>query len=84
MMKIIKNNLNVRQTEKLVSEKKGKIVGFKTQGQDPNIRELEEELSEKIGPKTSISFSKNSTSGSITLYYSNLDQLDDVMKRLKK
>ena len=82
--KIIKNNLNVRQTEKLVSEKKGKIVGFKTQGQDPNIRELEEELSEKIGLKTSISFSKNSTSGSITLYYSNLDQLDDVMKRLKK
>ena len=82
--KIIKNNLNVRQTERLVSGQKSRIKKDNKLKIDPNIRELEEELSEKIGLKTSISFSENSTSGSITVYYSNLDQLDDVMKRLKK
>ena len=51
---------------------------------DPNIADLENELSEKIGLKTSISFSDKLGSGSITIYYSNLDQLDDLMKRLKK
>ena len=46
--------------------------------------DLEKELSEKIGLKTSIHFNDQGSSGFITLYYSDLDQLDDLMKRLKK
>jgi len=82
--KIINNKLNVRQSEKLAyGQKKQKIKrGFSII--DPNIKDLENELSEKIGLKTSIKFSDKSTSGSITVYYSNLEQLDDIMKRLKK
>ena len=79
---IIKKRLSVRQVEKITSEfkknKKQKI--FK----DPNIADLEKELSDKIGLKTSIQFNENGSSGSLTLYYSDLNQLDDLMKRLKK
>ncbi len=79
---IIKKNLSVRQVEKITSEfkinKKTKIL------KDPNLLDLEKELSDKIGLKTSIQFNESGSSGSLTLYYSDLNQLDDIMKRLKK
>ena len=79
---IIKKKLSVRQVEKITSEfkKNKKQTIFK----DPNIADLEKELSDKIGLKTSIQFNDNGSSGSLTLYYSDLNQLDDLMKRLKK
>ena len=79
---IIKKKLSVRQVEKITSEfkKNKKQKTFK----DPNIVDLEKELSDKIGLKTSIQFNDNGSSGSLTLYYSDLNQLDDLMKRLKK
>ncbi len=79
---IIEKKLSVRQIEKITSEfKKNKT---KKISKDPNIVDLEKELSDKIGLKTSIQFNENGSSGSLTLYYSNLNQLDDLMKRLKK
>jgi len=79
---IINKKLSVRETEKNTSQyKKNKSnKRFK----DPNIVDLEKELSEKIGLKTSIHFNQEGSSGSLTLFYSDLDQLDDIMKRLKK
>ncbi len=79
---IIEKKLSVRQIEKITSKfKKNKI---KKTLKDPNIIDLEKELSDKIGLKTSIQFSESGSSGSLTLYYSDLNQLDDLMKRLKK
>ncbi len=79
---IIEKKLSVRQVEKITSEfKKNKA---KKTSKDPNIADLEKELSDKIGLKTSIQFNENGSSGSLTLYYSDLNQLDDLMKRLKK
>ena len=79
---IIERKLSVRQVEKIASEfKKNKS---KKNLKDPNIIDLEKELSDKIGLKTSIQFNDNGSSGSLTLYYSNLNQLDDLMKRIKK
>ncbi len=79
---IIEKKLSVRQVEKITSEfKKNKT---KKISKDPNIIDLEKELSDKIGLKTSIQFNENGSSGSLTLYYSDLNQLDDLMKRLKK
>ena len=79
---IINKNLSVRQTEKNTANyKKNKR---RQKNKDLNILDLEKELSEKIGLKTSIQFSEQGSSGSLTLYYSDLDQLDDIMKRLKK
>ena len=79
---IIKKKLSVREIEKNTS--KYKKTKTKKITKDPNILDLENELSEKIGLKTSIHFNEEGSSGSLTLYYSNLDQLDDLMKRLKK
>ena len=79
---VIEKKLSVRQVEKLTSEfKKNKT---KQTSKDPNIIDLEKELSDKIGLKTSIQFNENGSSGSLTLYYSDLNQLDDLMKRLKR
>ena len=79
---IIEKKLSVRQVEKITSEfKKNKT---KKTSKDPNIIDLEKELSDKIGLKTSIQFNENGSSGSLTLYYSDLNQLDYLMKRLKK
>ena len=79
---IVEKKLSVREVEKITSEfKKNKT---KKTLKDPNIIDLEKELSDKIGLKTSIQFNENGSSGSLTLYYSDLNQLDDLMKRLKK
>ena len=79
---IIEKKLSVRDVEKITSKfKKSKK---NNQTKDPNILDLEKELSNKIGLKTSIQFNESGSSGSLTLYYSDLNQLDDIMKRLKK
>ncbi len=79
---IINKKLSVRETEKNTSQYKKSKSNKKFK--DPNIADLEKELSEKIGLKTSIHFNQGGSSGSLTLFYSDLDQLDEIMKRLKK
>lgn len=79
---IVEKRLSVRavenQTSKFKKQKKPKKL------KDPNITDLEKELSDKIGLKTSIHFNEGGSSGSLTLYYSDLAQLDEIMKRLKR
>ena len=79
---IIEKKLSVRDVEKSTS--KHKQTRKKQTEKDPNIADLERELSDKIGLKTEIEFSDNGSSGSLKLYYSDLNQLDEIMKRLKK
>ncbi len=79
---IVEKKLSVRETENQTSRYKKQKKHKSTK--DPNIADLEKELSDKIGLKTSIHFNESGSSGSLTLYYSDLNQLDDIMKRLKK
>ena len=79
---IFAKKLSVREVEKSTS--KHKQTRKKINEKDPNIADLEKELSDKIGLKTEIEFNENGSSGSLKLYYSDLNQLDDVMKRLKR
>ena len=79
---IFEKKLSVRDIEKSTS--KHKQTRKKQTEKDPNIADLEKELSDKIGLKTEIEFSENGSSGSLKLYYSDLNQLDEIMKRLKK
>ncbi len=81
---IIKKKLSVREIERSTAKYKKKYSKNKKNYKDPNIVDLEKELSEKIGLKTTILFNEEGSSGSITMYYSDLDQLDDIMRRLKK
>jgi ParB family chromosome partitioning protein len=79
---IFEKKLSVRDVEKSTS--KHKQTRKKQTEKDPNIADLEKELSDKIGLKTEIEFSDNGSSGSLKLYYSDLNQLDEIMKRLKR
>jgi len=79
---IIQKKLSVRNVENLTSAHKK--TRKKPNEKDPNIQDLEKELSDKIGLKTEIQFNENGSSGSLKLFYSDLNQLDEIMKRLKK
>jgi len=79
---IIEKKLSVRDIEKQTA--KFKKAKKQNKNKDPNIVDLEKELSDKIGLKTSIHFNEGGSSGSLTLYYSDLNQLDEIMKRLKR
>ena len=79
---IFEKKLSVREVEKLTA--KHKHTRKKQTDKDPNIADLEKELSDKIGLKTEIQFNDNGSSGSLKLYYSDLNQLDEIMKRLKR
>tara|TARA_B100000686_G_C16805780_1_gene990195 strand:- start:11167 stop:12054 length:888 start_codon:yes stop_codon:yes gene_type:complete len=80
---VIKKNLNVRQTEALVSVKKysGNVNYQKPKiGKDPNILRLEKDLSNKLGLKVKITDRGNS--GSLSVEYKNLEQLEAFIRRL--
>tara|TARA_X000001036_G_scaffold57451_1_gene47212 strand:- start:609 stop:1442 length:834 start_codon:yes stop_codon:yes gene_type:complete len=79
---IFEKKLSVRDVEKSTS--KHKQIRKRQTEKDPNILDLEKELSDKIGLKTEIEFHDSGSSGSLKLYYSDLNQLDEIMKRLKK
>ena len=50
---------------------------------DPNLTNLETELSDALGAKVIISHQKKG-SGKITFSYKNLEQLDQIIKPLRK
>ena len=79
--KIIDKKLSVRQAENLVRFFKTKKIP-KYISKDPNLRQLESSLTEKIGLNTSIKNKKNN-SGSISFEYKNLDQLNRIIEVIK-
>ena len=81
--KISKNGLSVRQTEALVNSYQSQKNRKVTSKKDPNLLNLENELSDHLGSSVTISHKKNG-SGKITFVYKNLEQLDSIIKPLKK
>ena len=79
--KIIDKKLSVRQAENLVRFFKRKKIP-KYISKDPNLRQLESSLTEKIGLNTSIKNKKNN-SGSISFEYKNVDQLNRIIEVIK-
>lgn len=79
--KIVNQKLTVREVEKEVSEGTTKKSTPK-QSKDHDIKRLENELSERFGTNISISY-KQSGKGSINFKYSNLDELDRIIAKLK-
>ena len=76
--------LSVRQTEELVRKilagpKLKKAADYEV---DPDIRRLEETLSEKLGSRVQIQHSSKG-SGKVTLKYNNLDELDGILAHIK-
>ena len=79
--KIVNQKLTVREVEKKVSEGTTNKPTPK-QSKDHDIQRLENELSDRFGTNISISH-KQSGKGSINFKYSNLDELDRIIAKLK-
>ena len=79
--KIVNQKLTVREVEKEVSEGTTKKTSAK-QSKDQDIKRLENELSDRFGTNISISH-KQSGKGSINFKYSNLDELERIIAKLK-
>lgn len=77
----VDQGLNVRQVEKLAKKAPLESKPVKTIIKDSNTIALERELVETLGLKVSIKF--DGQKGSLIINYDDLDQLDDVIARLK-
>ena len=79
--KIIEKKLSVRQSEnfvKIFKKKKGHSNFIK----DPNLKNLEQSIQEKIGLKVNIKSNKKNR-GSITFDFTDLDQLNKIISVIK-
>ena len=79
--KIIQKKLSVRQAENLVKIFKSKKI-FKVYSGDPNLKQLEKSVSDKIGLRVFIKNKKNNT-GSVLFEYKDLDQLNKLIDAIK-
>ena len=79
--KIIEKKLSVRQAENLVKIFKSKKT-FKVYSGDPNLKQLEKSVSDKIGLRVFIKNKKNNT-GSVLFEYKDLDQLNKLIDAIK-
>ena len=91
--KVLRDGLNVRQTEDMVRgllpatttvarprKSAGQGAGSAHRQKDADILALEESLSENMGLKVSIN--DRGQQGEITLFYTNLGELDEILRRL--
>ena len=79
--KIIEKKLSVRQTENFVKIFKGKKISS-NRSKDPNIKNLENEIIDKIGLRVLIK-NNNKNKGTITFGYKELDQLNKIIDIIK-
>lgn len=80
---VVKRDLSVRDTEKLVRSAKPRKVGeapIEYKGAGADIEALERQLGDMLGLKVKISHALSG--GTVALSYSSLDQLDMICQRL--
>ena len=77
---ILAGALNVREAEQRSQSKKGKI--HKHPVEDPNIKSLESSISNSLGLKVHI-LHNGDKGGEVRISYKSLEQLDDLIHRLK-
>jgi ParB family chromosome partitioning protein len=80
---VVARGMSVRQTEALVRsllEKKDKPSGENKI--DPNIRQLQDDLSQKIGAKVQINHTAKGK-GKLVLNYNSLDELDGILSHIR-
>ncbi len=82
--KIVDGGLSVRQAEALVKQLQAPPAAkLKTAKIDPDLRRLQEDLSERVGTAVSIKHKTGKGSGELVLKYSSLEQLDGLLSRIK-
>ena len=81
--KILKQGLSVRATENLVKQllDGNQYSRTKNDAKDSNITKLENDLSERLAAKVSITH-QSSGKGKLQISYNSLDELEGILKRL--
>lgn len=82
---VVAKALSVRQTELLVrqmQEKAGKAAKPRRQEQDPDIRRLQESLSDRLGASVAISHGRRGK-GKLVIEYNSLDELDGILGHIQ-
>jgi len=81
--KVVSKGLNVRQTEKLVQRgREPGAAAAPAPSRDADTIALERDLSNLLGLKVSVKFKAGG--GELTIHYTSLDQLDEVLRRLSQ
>lgn len=80
--RVVAKGLSVRQTEALVRQQQSDKPAQQPKTLDPNIRTLQDELSQKLGSAVHIQHSA-SGKGKVVLNYGSLDELDGILSHLK-
>lgn len=86
---IIKQNLNVRQTEKYIKKltnpnklnKSNHVIKYSTSSELDELSILTQNLSQKLNTKVFIENLNHG--GKITIFFSNMEKLDDILSRIK-
>ena len=83
---VIAKNLSVREAEKLARQddrpRRGRASSGGGTTKDADTIQIERELSATIGMNVSIDHGPGGESGTLTVSYKSLEQLDDLMRRL--
>jgi ParB family chromosome partitioning protein len=81
---VVDKGLNVRQTEKLAGEQgraaKAGGAGRAPAAKDIDIAALERDLTATLGVR--VTLTSQGSGGELTIHYSSLEQLDDILSRL--
>ena len=80
--KIVASAMSVRQAEKLVKELRTPKKSESPKPVDPNVKQLEESLSERLGANVSIRYGRDGK-GSLLINYNSLDELDGILEHIK-
>ncbi len=79
--RIVKQGLNVRQTERLVQQAKAASRATTAKShKDPDTVALEKDLSDLLGLRVAVNF--RGDGGELVIHYKTLEQLDDVLHKL--
>jgi ParB family transcriptional regulator, chromosome partitioning protein len=84
---VAKRGLSVRDTEAMVRAMLAKASGAtvatkESKGLDPNVRRLQDELSEKLGARVEIQHAANGR-GKVVVSYHSLDELDGILEHIR-
>ncbi len=80
LSKILKNNLSVRQTEKMVKSFHTQRNAAKIQ-KDPDVLKTEEKLSKQFSTKVNLHYTKKGN-GKIEIYFNQVEEFDRIYKLL--
>lgn len=81
---VVRRGLNVRQTERLAAREKAPPRRARRKGapKDADTLALERDLTQRLGLKVEIALAGEA--GNVTIHFEALEQLDDVVARLKR